>query len=108
MADARYLKLTGDYYFDKVKKLVVRKVGENYIEAIKDKRKINRSVPNDRRSRIVEETVLLRPISQGLFWNSAELKVYRKVGKNFVLYSKDRRQSSGYSPTGADRRQSRG
>jgi hypothetical protein len=104
MADARYLKLTGDYYFDKVKKLVVRKVGENYIEAIKDKRKINRSVPNDRRSRMEAESVQLKSISQGLFWDSMNQQVYRKVGKNFVLYSKDRRYNPGQSPTGQDRR----
>lgn len=107
MADARYLKLTDDYYFDKTKKLVVRKIGENYIEAIKDRRKTSKPVPKDRRSRMEEEDVKLKPISQGLYWDSAELKVYRKVGNNFVLFSRDRRHYSGDSPTGEDRRKSK-
>ncbi|HUO57087.1 MAG TPA: hypothetical protein VMV05_02820 [bacterium] len=70
-----------------------------------DRRRGHKPVSNDRRSRREALPIHLKPIARGLYWDAEGKDVYRKVGDNFVLFSKDRRKERGASPTGTERRQ---
>jgi hypothetical protein len=105
MTENRYIKLTGNYYFDPVKKHILKRQGERYSFVLHDRRRANRPVAKDRRGRYEAVPIHLKPIAQGLFWDAESKDVYRKVGDNFVLHSKDRRKSAG-GIEGKERRQS--
>jgi hypothetical protein len=107
MSETRYIKLTGNYYFDPIKKHILKKQGNSYSFVLHDRRRSHRPVAKDRRSKYESMPIHLEPITHGLYWDAANKDVYRKIGNNFVLYSKDRRKIPGQSPTGADRRQSK-
>jgi len=105
MSEKNYLKLTGNYYFDPIKKLILKKQGSTYSFVLHDRRRANKPVSQDRRGRREAMPIHLKPMTHGLFWDAEGKDVYRKVGDNFVLFSKDRRKAHGPSPTGSDRRQ---
>src|ERR1035441_962280 len=104
MAESQYMKLTGSYYFDPVKKHILKKQGGKFSFVLHDRRRAHRPVSKDRRSKFESMPIHLQPITHGLYWDSGNKDVYRKMGNNFVLYSKDRRKVHGPSPTGQDRR----
>jgi hypothetical protein len=104
MSEKNYLKLTGNFYFDPVHKHILKKQGATYIFVLHDRRRAQKPVSKDRRARFDAMPIHLKPIAQGLFWDAESKNVYKKIGGNFVLYSKDRRKSHGPSPTGSDRR----
>ena len=104
MSEKNYLKLTGNYYFDPVKKHILKKQGGSFSFVLHDRRRSHRPVSQDRRSRMEAMPIHLKPMTQGLFWDAEGKNVYKKIGGNYVLYSKDRRKSGGASPTGKDRR----
>jgi hypothetical protein len=104
MSEINYIKLTGAYYFDPVKKHILKKQGSSFTFVMHDRRIIHRPVARDRRSRLEAIPIHLKPIIQGLYWDAENKHVYKKIGGNFVLYSKDRRRIHGPSPTGSDRR----
>ncbi|HEY5039589.1 MAG TPA: hypothetical protein VIJ93_11000 [bacterium] len=104
MSEKNYLKLTGSFYFDPIHKHILKKQGGTYSFVLHDRRRTHKPVSKDRRSRLEAMPIHLKPIIQGLFWDSENKYVYKKIGGNFVLYSKDRRKSHGPSPTGSDRR----
>ena len=106
MAEKDYLKLTGNYFFDPIKKHIMKKTGAIFSFVMHDRRRGHKPVSNDRRSRREALPIHLKPIARGLYWDAEGKDVYRKVGDNFVLFSKDRRKAHGASPTGAERRQS--
>ena len=108
MLETRYLKLTRNYYFDRLKKQVQKRNGKSILKILPDRRNSTRFVAKDRRDKMGDEASSLKSISQVLFWDSAKMEIYRKVGINYVLYSKDRRKFPGYSPTGLERRQAIG
>jgi hypothetical protein len=104
MAESKYIKLSGNYYFDPVNRHILKKQGAGYSFVRHDRRLGNKPVVKDRRDKFEAMPVEMRPITHGLYWDPEGKNVYRKIGNNFVLYSKDRRKTSGQSPTGADRR----
>ncbi len=106
MSEKDYIKLTGNFYFDPVKKHILRKLGSAFSFVRHDRRFSHRPVSKDRRDKFDAMPIHLKPIAQGLFWDAEAKNVYKQIKGNFVLYSKDRRKSPGPSPTGAERRQS--
>jgi hypothetical protein len=105
MAENQYLKLSGNYYFDPVHHHILKKQGNTYTFVRHDRRIIPKPVNKDRRSRFETMPIHLKPIAQGLFWDAEGKNVYRKVGGNFVLYSKDRRRQANPVAVDSDRRQ---
>ena len=106
MSEKNYIKLTGSYYFDPLKKHILKKQGGGFVFVLHDRRRQHRPVAKDRRARFEAMPIQLKPIMQGLFWDAENKDVYKKIGGNFVLYSKDRRKTRGSSPVGHERRQS--
>ncbi len=104
MAEPKYVHLTGDYYFDPHSRHILRKMGGRWVFIRHDRRSGQKPVGRDRRSRMEQLPVELKPISMGLYWDEKHKMVYKKVRDNFVLYSKDRRRKPGSSPTGKERR----
>jgi hypothetical protein len=107
MSEKNYMKLTGSFYFDPIKKHILKKQGGTFTFVMHDRRRAHKPVSQDRRSRREAMPIHLKPVAQGLYWDSEGKDVYRKAGDNFVLYSKDRRKAHTASPTGAERRQAR-
>lgn len=107
MAEKDYLKLSGSFYFDPIKKHILKKQGSGWVFVMHDRRRGQKPVTKDRRAMFEAMPIHLKPIAQGLFWDSNAKDVYKKINDNLVLYSKDRRKSHGPSPTGADRRKER-
>ena len=105
MSEKSYIKLTGSFYFDPIKKQILRRQGQDFTLVLHDRRRSHRPVSKDRRARYDAMPIHLKPLPQGLFWDAEGKNVYKKVGGNYVLYSKDRRKAHGPSPTGAERRQ---
>ncbi len=104
MADSRYLKLTGNYYFDPIRKEILKKQGGQFALVLHDRRRFNQPVVKDRRSRYESLPIHLKPMARGLFWDEENMNVYRKIKDNFVLYSRDRRKALSSSPIGLNRR----
>lgn len=106
MAEDKYIKLQGNFYFDPVKKTILRKVGAKFSFLLHDRRRINIPVVKDRRAKFEEIPVQLQPITKGLFFNPATKEVFRKIGNSYVLYSRDRRQ--GRAPKNHDQERRNG
>lgn len=104
MSEKSYIKLSANFYFDPIKKHILKKQGESFTFVRHDRRFSQRPVVKDRRARFEALPVHLKPIAQGLFWDPEGKNVYKKIGGNFVLYSRDRRKVPGESPTGNERR----
>ena len=104
MSEKNYIKLSGSFYFDPVKKHILKKQGAGFVFVMHDRRRMHRPVTKDRRAKFEAMPIHLKPVSQGLFWDSENKDVYKKIGGNYVLFSKDRRKSHGASPTGTERR----
>jgi len=104
MSEKNYMKLSGNFYFDPVKKHILKKSAGGFSFVMHDRRRGHRPVSKDRRAKFDAMPIHLKPIAQGLFWDAENKDVYKKIGGNFVLFSKDRRKSHGDSPTGAERR----
>ncbi len=107
MAEKDYLKLSGSFYFDPIKKHILKKQGSTWTFVMHDRRRGQKPVTKDRRARFEAMPIHLKPIAQGLFWDSNAKDVYKKIKENLVLYSKDRRKTAGDSHTGTDRRKER-
>ncbi len=105
MSEKNYIKLSGNFYFDPVKKHILKKQGSSFAFVRHDRRFSHRPVAKDRRYKFDAMPIHLKPIAQGLFWDAENKHVYKKINENYVLYSKDRRKAPGASPTGAERRQ---
>ncbi len=107
MSEKDYLKLSGSFYFDPIKKHILKKQGSGWAFVMHDRRRGHKPVTKDRRAMFDAMPIHLKPIAQGLFWDSNAKDVYKKIKDNLVLYSKDRRKSHGPSPTGGERRKDR-
>jgi hypothetical protein len=105
MTEKSYMKLSGNFYFDPVKKHILKKQGASFVFVRHDRRFSHRPVSKDRRDRFDAMPIHLKPMAQGLFWDAENKAVYKKIKENFVLYSKDRRKGGSGSPTGNERRQ---
>lgn len=92
MSEDKYIKLQGSFYFDPAQRTILRKQGGQFIHVMHDRRRVNLPVTKDRRAKFEEIPVQLKPIAKGLFFNPATKEVFRRIGNNYVLYSKDRRQ----------------
>lgn len=104
MAEEKFIRLSGNYFFDPIKREILKKQGAGYVFVRHDRRLSNRPVAKDRRDRFEAMPIHLKPITHGLFWDAEGKNVYKKIGGNFVLYSRDRRKAAGASPTGQERR----
>ena len=104
MAEEKFIKLTGNFYFDPAQKAILRRTGDRYSFVLHDRRRVNRPVVKDRRAKFDAMPVHLKPIAQGLFWNAETKEVFRKIGNNYVLYSKDRRSGRAPGHGGQERR----
>jgi hypothetical protein len=102
LSEKNYLKLTGNYFFDPVKKQILKKQGSGYVFVLHDRRRSHRPVSQDRRARLEAIPVHLKPIAQNLFWDAEGKYIYKKINGNFVLYSKDRRKE--HQPPAVERR----
>ena len=104
MSEKNYIKLSGSFYFDPIKKHILKKQGVGFTFVMHDRRRMHKPVSKDRRSKFEAMPIHLKPVDHGLFWDAENKDVYKKINGNFVLYSKDRRKTHGPSPTGAERR----
>jgi hypothetical protein len=104
MPEADYIKLTGSFYFDPIKKSILKKQGGQFSFVLHDRRRAHRPVSKDRRAKFEAMPIHLKPITHGLFWDAESKDVYRKIGNNFVLYSKDRRKGHSPRPSHEERR----
>lgn len=104
MPESSYIKLTGNFYFDPIKKHILKKQGGQFTFVLHDRRRSNQPVAKDRRSKFESMPIHLKPITHGLYWDADSKDVYRKIGNNFVLYSKDRRKGQSPHPANEDRR----
>ncbi len=104
MSEKTYVKLSGSFYFDPVKRHILKKQGAGFVFIMQDRRRNHRPVTKDRRAKFEAMPIHLKPIAQGLFWDVENKAVYKKIGGNFVLFSKDRRKTHGQNPGGGERR----
>ena len=93
----RLVRLKVGYFFDPVTREILRKVGSQFVFVRHDRRRTHREGGPT-------ETVRLKPILGGLFWDADMLAVYQFRNGHYVLYSRDRRKAHGKSPTGKERR----
>jgi len=93
----RLVRLKVGYYFDPVTREILRKAGSQYVFVRHDRRRTSRDGGGS-------DTVKLKPIQGGLFWDPAAMAVYQFRTGHYVLYSKDRRKVAGKSPVGKERR----
>jgi hypothetical protein len=110
MAEANYVKLTGNYYFDPAQKVILKKLGDRFTTVLHDRRHVQRPVGLDRRQKAVESPIGMKPIGHGLYWDKISKEIYRKAEGKMVLYTKDRRKTKerraapGRQSTAKDRR----
>jgi hypothetical protein len=104
MAESSYVKLTGNFFFDPAQKVILKKVGDRYIQVLHDRRRSSRPVAIDRRKRADENQGDMRPLGRGLYWDKKSKDIYRKAGDNLVLFTKDRRKGAGPRPENGERR----
>ncbi len=93
MSEANYTQLTGNYYFDPVKKIILKKLGDKYTVVLHDRRRMNRFVGKDRRKKEEEQPTNLKPLGKGLYWDEKSKDLFRKAGDKWVLFTKDRRKT---------------
>ena len=93
----RLVRLKVGYYFDPQTREILRKVGSQFVFVRHDRRRTSREGGST-------ETVKLKPIQGGLFWDPAAMTIYQFRTGHYVLYSRDRRKVAGKSPVGKERR----
>ena len=106
---ARLVRLTSGYYYDPVEKALLRKEGSQFGFVRHDRR-------HEREMKATQaeaEARGFRMVAGGLFWDEKLKKLYRKSGRNFVLYTGDRRKAKATDrrkkrPGGKERRKPRG
>jgi hypothetical protein len=96
----RLVRLKVGYYFDPQTREILRKVGSQFVFVRHDRRRTTRDGGP-------AETVKLKPIQGGLFWDAAAMAIYQFRTGHYVLYSRDRRKVPGKSPVGKDRRKAK-
>ncbi len=92
MGESDYVKLTGNFYFDPAKKIILKKVGGSFSVVLHDRRRSNKSVAVDRRKREEMQPADLKPLGKGLYWDAKSKDLFRKAGEKWVLFTKDRRK----------------
>jgi hypothetical protein len=88
---ARLVRLTSGYYYDPVEKALLRKEGSQF-GFVRHDRRHEREL---KATQAEAEARGFRMVAGGLFWDEKLKKLYRKSGRNFVLYTGDRRKSKG-------------
>jgi hypothetical protein len=107
MEETKYVKLTGNYFFDPVQKIILKKQGGRYITVLHDRRRSSRPVPLDRRKKEQLLPGEMKQLGQGLYWDLKSKDIYRKAGGKLVLFTRDRRKNRGPQPVEKDRREPR-
>ena len=100
---ARLVKLSAGYYFDPVEKELLKKQGSQ-IGFVRHDRRHERLM---KATQAEAEARAFRMVLGGMYWDEKAKKLYRKSGKNFVLYSPDRRKGGAKAPQSGERRKSR-
>lgn len=101
MTEERYMHLKGNIYYDIKDKVIVQHLGNRYVFLRHDRRTKSASVTEGKR----EEDKLTKGFIQvqgTLYFDKNTRQLYRKLGKNMVLYTKDRRKTA--AKVGVDRR----
>src|SRR5579883_3378236 len=70
MSEKNYIKLSGNFYFDPVKKHILKKQGSSFTFVRHDRRFTHRPVTKDRRDKFDAMPIHLKPIAQDLFWDA--------------------------------------
>jgi hypothetical protein len=110
MAEANYVKLTGNYYFDPAQKVILKKLGDRFTTVLHDRRHVQRPVGLDRRQKAKEPPTGMKARGYGPYWDKKSMDLYRMTAGKPVLYTKDRRKTKerraelGRRPQGKDRR----
>ena len=94
MGETDYVKLTGNFYFDPAKKIILKKVGGSYSVVLHDRRRLHKPVAMDRRKKEEKQPTDLKPLGKGLYWDSKSKDLFRKAGETLVLFTKDRRKKA--------------
>ncbi len=89
---SRYVHLEGNIYFDTKDKVIVKNMGGRYVFLRHDRRTKNIPVEDEKRE-FNKKSADLIPVSSGLFYDKKLRHLYKKIGNNLVLYSKDRRKT---------------
>jgi hypothetical protein len=92
MAESDYVQLTGNFYFDPVNRIILKKLGGSYTVVLHDRRRLNKSVAVDRRKKEEMHPTDLKPLGKGLYWDPKSKDLFRKAGDKWVLFTKDRRK----------------
>lgn len=97
----RYIHIKENLYFDTKDRVIVKNMGNRFVFVSHDRRRTNLKVDQEKR----KDAIILKdliPISKGLLFDKKSKCVYKKVGNNLVLFSKDRRKT--IKPIKVDRR----
>ncbi len=97
----RYIHIKENLYFDTKDRVIVKNMGNRYVFVSHDRRRTSIPVEQEKRK---DENVLknLLLISKELLFDPKTKCVYKKMGSNLVLYSRDRRKVS--KPVKTERR----
>jgi hypothetical protein len=101
MAEERYMYLKGNIYYDTKDKVIVQHLGNRYVFIRHDRRTKAAPVTEGKR----EEDRITKGFIQvqgTLYFDKNTRQLYKKLGKNMVLYTKDRRKAA--ARVGLDRR----
>jgi hypothetical protein len=104
MAEERYMHLKGNIYYDTKDKVIVQSLGNRFVFLRHDRRSKPSSVAQGKR----EEDKLTKGFIQvqgTLYFDKNTRQLYKKLGKNMVLYTKDRRKTTGKVPVDRRKRQ---
>lgn len=101
MTEERYMHLKGNIYYDTKDKVIVQSLGNRFVFLRHDRRSKAAQVKEGKRDedKLTKGFILVQGT---LFFDTNTRQLYRKLGKNMVLYTKDRRKTTGKVPV--DRR----
>ena len=94
MAEERYMHLKGNLYYDTKDKVIVQHLGNRYVFLRHDRRSKASPVTEGKR----EEDKITKGFIQvqgTLYFDKTTRQLYRKLGNKMVLYTKDRRKTTG-------------
>ncbi len=97
----RYIHIRENLYFDTKDRVIVKNMGNRYVFVSHDRRRTSIPVEQEKRkdAKVLKNLIL---ISKGMLFDPKTKCVYKKIGNNLVLYSRDRRKES--KPVKVDRR----
>jgi hypothetical protein len=98
----RYKHLKGHLYYDNQEKVIVQNMGNRYVFVRHDRRGTGKAVDGVKRREDDRTPKGYLLVSASLYFDTVTHQLYKKIGPNFVLYTKDRRK--GKKTVAVDRR----